>query len=109
VRREVSERDPPAPHRQLDARRKVVLHGVVERQQPVLDHACQQQGGEDLGHRPDLEDRVRCRRRRADRTRSPRGDAPGLPVAQHRDRNADVAACVPCEQFGDERLDLNRG
>jgi hypothetical protein len=108
VRGEVGECDRPAAHRQLDACRKVVLHGVVERQQPVLDHAGQQRGGEDLCHRADLEDRVRGRRRRPGRTRRPGSHDPGLPTAEYPDRHADMATCVTHEQLGDERLDLRR-
>lgn len=61
--REVRERDRTPANRQPNVIRQVPLHRIGQCDEPLLDHVGENGGREHLGHRADLEDRVRARRR----------------------------------------------
>jgi hypothetical protein len=100
MRHDVEQRDRPAAHDEPDLGRQIPLQRVVECDLAALDHVREQQAGEGLGQRPDLEDGPAIEGPTIGRAAAAGHDDPPPFRADEADDDAYAAALQTCEQQG---------
>jgi hypothetical protein len=101
LRRQVDERDRPAPDWEQHVVLEIALHGIVERHQALLRHLCEQRRREDLCDRADLEDRVGGGWLRPIGADAAEAHGPALPVHADADHDARMLARPPTGDVSD--------